>query len=464
MKKINITLAICLFAFTSSMVAADVVTIDNLSIIPGETKNINISLANESEYVAFQFDLYLPDSLTVESYSADHSRIPESTTLSMTRQQDGSYRFITMAINGDPITGTSGPIVNISVRAHKEMAYGERTGYFRQVKLSRSNATGPSYNEMPFMVTLERPRYAIRYYVDGELLQVDSIGYGLSVLPITPTKEGYTFSGWNGLPATMPAYDVDVTGSFSINSYALTYKVDGFYYYSDTLVFGTHIIPLDYPSKNGYTFLGWSKIPDAMPAYNVEIVGHFIETEHDSTTVSGDDAGWGDGYNLIYKVDGQIYKTIVYESGGIITAEPEPTKEGYTFSGWSEIPATMPANDVEITGSFTVNKYLLSVMIDGVVAYSDSIAYGTRLADYVDLIKEQGIDISQWEWYSQIETITMPAHNVVINAVLNTVRHIKVDIDEDLIYDLSGKKMETDDISTLPAGTYIRNGRMFIVR
>ena len=73
--------------------------------------------------------------------------------------------------------------------------------------------------------------------------------------------------------------------------------------------------------------MGWSMIPDAMPANNLEIVGHFIEAEHDSTNVSGDDVGWGDGYNLIYKIDGQIYKTIVYESGGNITAEPEPTKE-----------------------------------------------------------------------------------------------------------------------------------------
>ena len=40
------------------------------------------------------------------------------------------------------------------------------------------------------------------------------------------------------------------------------------------------------------------------------------------------------------------------------TPEPEPTKEGYTFSGWSEIPETMPDHDVTVTGSFIVNKYI----------------------------------------------------------------------------------------------------------
>lgn len=387
MKRIYISLAFCLFALTTRIVAADVVTIDNFSIIPGETKNVNISLANESEYVAFQFDLYLPDSLTVESISADRSRIPESTTLSMTRQQDGSYRFITMAINGDTIIGTSGPIVNISVRAHEEMALGERTGYFRIVKLSRSNATGPTYNEMSFPVTLERPRFAIRYFVDGEIHHVDSVGYWLSITPLeAPVKEGYTFSGWSQIPATMPAYDVEINGSFSINS-----------------------------------------------------------------------------YKLVYVVDGAEYKSLSLEYGSTITPENEPTKEGYTFSGWSQIPSTMPAGNVEVTGSFIVNKYLLSVMIDGEEVYSESIPYGTRLADYIEIIKQQGIDLSQWEWYDQTETITMPAHDVTINAVRDAIRPIPINVDESVIFDLTGKKIETDDISTLPAGIYIRGGRKFFV-
>ena len=34
-----------------------------------------------------------------------------------------------------------------------------------------------------------------------------------------------------------------------------------------------------------------------------------------------------------------------------------PTKKGYTFSGWSEIPQTMPANDVTIQGTFARDEY-----------------------------------------------------------------------------------------------------------
>ena len=58
-------------------------------------------------------------------------------------------------------------------------------------------------------------------------------------------------------------------------------------------------------------------------------------------------------YNLIYKVDGEEYKTVQLAEGDAITPEANPTKDGYTFSGWSEIPTTMPAYDVTVTGTFT---------------------------------------------------------------------------------------------------------------
>ena len=47
------------------------------------------------------------------------------------------------------------------------------------------------------------------------------------------------------------------------------------------------------------------------------------------------------------------YKTVSVRYGDTITLIDEPTKEGYEFSGWSEIPETMPANDVTIEGTFT---------------------------------------------------------------------------------------------------------------
>ena len=55
-----------------------------------------------------------------------------------------------------------------------------------------------------------------------------------------------------------------------------------------------------------------------------------------------------------------------------------PMKEGYTFSGWSEIPETMPAQDVTVTGSFTINKYKLTYMVDGAEYKSYEIEFGAK--------------------------------------------------------------------------------------
>ena len=54
-------------------------------------------------------------------------------------------------------------------------------------------------------------------------------------------------------------------------------------------------------------------------------------------------------------VDGTVYKSYDIQAAEVITPEPDPYKEGYIFSGWSEIPYLMPAQDVTIVGSFRVD-------------------------------------------------------------------------------------------------------------
>jgi hypothetical protein len=68
-------------------------------------------------------------------------------------------------------------------------------------------------------------------------------------------------------------------------------------------------------------------------------------------------------HKLIYIVDGVKYKIYDVEEEDPITPEAEPTKQGYTFSGWSEIPEKMPADDVIVTGTFEVNKYDLTYSV-----------------------------------------------------------------------------------------------------
>jgi hypothetical protein len=58
-------------------------------------------------------------------------------------------------------------------------------------------------------------------------------------------------------------------------------------------------------------------------------------------------------YKLTYMVDGEEYKEYEIIVGSKITPEAEPTKEGFTFSGWIGLPEYMPAENVTVTGTFT---------------------------------------------------------------------------------------------------------------
>lgn len=118
--------------------------------------------------------------------------------------------------------------------------------------------------------------YSAKYIVEGEIYRTDSISYGGQITtPKYPEKEGHTFSGWSEIPETMPAQDITVTGSFSVNTYKLTYTVDGMVYISSYVTYGDAIFPMTSPTKEGYTFSGWSEVPKTMPAHDVVITGSF---------------------------------------------------------------------------------------------------------------------------------------------------------------------------------------------
>ncbi|WP_289764210.1 InlB B-repeat-containing protein, partial [uncultured Duncaniella sp.] len=237
--------------------------------------------------------------------------------------------------------------------------------------------------------------YNLIYIVDGEEYKRFEIAYGEKLTAeAAPEKDGYTFSGWQGLPETMPASDVTVTGSFSTNSYTLTYVVDGEVYKTFQFAFGEKLTAEVAPEKEGHTFSGWEGLPETMPASDVTVTGKFIVNT----------------YNLIYMVDGEEYKRFEIAYGEKLTAEAAPEKEGHTFSGWEGLPETMPASDVTVTGTFTVNTYTLIYMLDGETYKSVQIEYGSKVNPEAAPEKE-GHTFSGWEGLPE----TMPASDITVN-------------------------------------------------
>ena len=164
-------------------------------------------------------------------------------------------------------------------------------------------------------------KYLLTYILEGNTYKKDSVNWGTSITPPIPIKEGYTFSGWSDIPAIMPNHDVTVTGSFAINKYRLTYVVNGKIYQEDSVMYGMRIVPPEL-TEESYTFSGWSEYPPTMPAHDVTISGTFSLNNGYYTIVS---AGKGSGYypysnpGIIYNDEG---KYALYNSQGLVSWKP----------------------------------------------------------------------------------------------------------------------------------------------
>jgi hypothetical protein len=217
--------------------------------------------------------------------------------------------------------------------------------------------------------------YTLSYIVDEKVYKEYKLKYGETITPEpAPAKEGYTFSGWSSIPEKMPAKDVTIVGSFSKGTYKLIYMIDGKGYKTVNYNFGTTITPEATPTKEGYSFSGWSEIPKTMPAKDVTVTGSFTVNK----------------YKLTYEVDGNVYKTYEIEYGAKITPEVEPTKEGCIFSGWSKIPSTMPDHNVTIIGTFSKDNDE-DIIIFGVIK-DNGILY--KIVDDYVLVARQDKDLS----------------------------------------------------------------------
>ena len=100
--------------------------------------------------------------------------------------------------------------------------------------------------------------------------------------PADPTREGYTFIGWDmEIPTTMPAENMTVTAQWEINRYTITFDTaGGSEIASITQDYGTAITTPADPTREGYTFIGWDReIPETMPAENITVTAQWKDTE-----------------------------------------------------------------------------------------------------------------------------------------------------------------------------------------
>ena len=145
-------------------------------------------------------------------------------------------------------------------------------------------------------------------------------------------------------------------------------------------------------------------------------------------------------YKLVYVLDGEEFKSFEIQATEVVTPEPAPFKEGYTFSGWSDIPWYMPAEDVTVTGSFTVNQYVIRYYVGEQLIAEDKVDYGSEIT-LRDYMPEDASRYSFAGWDGQTYT-NMPAHDIEYRAII--VDGINAPASTnciEAIYDEAGRKL-----------------------
>ena len=82
------------------------------------------------------------------------------------------------------------------------------------------------------------------------------------------TFSGWKFNGKDELPKTMPDSTVTITGGFTVNQYTIKFETDGGTEVdSIKMNYGASVTAPENPTKEGYTFAGWEpELPATMPA------------------------------------------------------------------------------------------------------------------------------------------------------------------------------------------------------
>ncbi len=186
----------------------------------------------------------------------------------------------------------------------------------------------------------------------------------LKLSTTTPTRTGYTFNGWNtnnsgtgtnyaaGANYTANA-NVTLYAKWTAVNYTIGYTLNGGSVSTNptSYTIATNTITLNNPTKNGYTFKGWTGSNGNTPQTSVQITkgstGNKTYTanwEKLTYTISYDYAG-GSGFN----VESYDVETATFQLAA-------PTRLGYTFLGWTGSNGTTPQTIVTIAKGSTGDK------------------------------------------------------------------------------------------------------------
>ena len=189
-----------------------------------------------------------------------------------------------------------------------------------------------------------------------------TVNKSLTELPV-PTRDGYKFTGWytdTKIPIVTHAVEflIDTTvyahwepleateGEYWISFDANGESVNP----TSKETVNKQLASLPVPTREGYDFAGW---------YTAATGGTKIEDNHTFSAATTLYAHWTPK-TITLSFDsngGSSVEAINGKYGEAVTAPTDPTREGYTFTGWEPaLPRTFPAEDAHYTAKWQKNE------------------------------------------------------------------------------------------------------------
>ena len=222
----------------------------------------------------------------------------------------------------------------------------------------------------------------------------------------------------------MPAENMTVTAQWEINQYTITFDTAGGSEIAPiTQDYGTAITAPADPTREGYTFMGWDKeIPTTMPAKNITITAKWKDIEKPTGEIKISENSWKAFLNnitfgLFFKGTQEVTITAADNSGEMVTVEyllsdKELTKaelDGMTFTAYTAPFCIDPDNEyiiyVRVTDKAGNMDYICSdgIVLDGTSPVITGIENGkiycaaqtvTITEKYVDTVTVNGTKVT----------------------------------------------------------------------
>ena len=267
--------------------------------------------------------------------------------------------------------------------------------------------------------------------------------------PEAPTREGYTFIGWDKeIPTTMPAENMTVTAQWEINQYTITFDTNGGSEIAPiTQDYGTAITAPEAPEREGYTFIGWDKaIPETMPAENITLKARWKDTEKPTGEIIIGANKWQEFLNkltfgLFFK-DTQTVTINAADNSGTVFASylvtdrdlSEEELKSLVFSGYEE-----PFH-IDPSGEYIVYAMLVDASLNITYLRSDRVT--------LDNVQPVISGIEDGKIYCEAQTVTI--NEKYIETV--TVNGTAVELDETGSFTLAPADGEQKIVVTDKAG------------